>query len=762
MYNNNSIYKNLIRIFIVLINFKIIYSIEFKGEKGDIALLDNEYRNREPIKLEDILFGKTIENGLVKELNVGNEKCQKVDLDVVWETVLASTIPNTPLITDQLSVSDNGQLTGDKYIVVANSHTYIDVINGRDGDRLIGWPFIIPDSSFASSPLLYDIDGDQSLDIMVTTTDAEMVFISSNGMAIREKSLKVPPLKIKKLWHEGIGGNHVDAAFSLYNKDNKKFAIQKQIELQRQNEEANKKEDQQQQQQQKLTVLEQGKDDEYDPLYSLAYDKWLNQNKWFSRKDDSYTWVDSHVLATPVIADIDDDGIKELIVSVSYYYDQEKYANPIYRSKLESDILIENYIAGGITVFDLSTGDIKWQTHLDLTTDKTAFKGSIYGSPTVVDLDGDGKLEIIIGTALGFVYVLNHLGNPWEGNYPLVLDSVFTQIVTEDLNADGKLELIVFDNNGNIVCFSYNGDQIWDNKVSSGKSEFPASIGDIDGDGILDVVLSTFNAGIFAWNGMTGKSLEGFPIKFESSIISPLLLLDTDNSNGGMTIFVHADDGMVYSINGKDRCVNRIDIGDFSITKILSSDLTGDGNLNLLLSTYDHKMYCLNVNGVPYSSRKSVEAYNPNGNSFTSYSREAPTGVMILPSYRNLRDITGSELNLEFLIMDQKGLVVNNAKNIKYTVSIYFGQIRLFRDVYFTTGIKQVSITIPSALSRTDPNSLRVEMVNSNGQSYHDSIIISFNHYFYRLLKFIIILPIIISTTLILIHQNSSNKSILS
>ena len=51
-------------------------------------------------------------------------------------------------------------------------------------------------------------------------------------------------------------------------------------------------------------------------------------------------------------------------------------------------------------VFNLQTRSIKWQLHLDLSTDTTAFRAHIYPSPTLADLNGDGKLEIIIGTSM--------------------------------------------------------------------------------------------------------------------------------------------------------------------------------------------------------------------------------------------------------------------------------------------------------------------------------------------------------------------------
>ena len=50
---------------------------------------------------------------------------------------------------------------------------------------------------------------------------------------------------------------------------------------------------------------------------------------------------------------------------------------------------------------------MKWMQHLDLTTDGTQFRAYIYASPTLIDIDGDGRLEILVGTSVGFIYCLN-------------------------------------------------------------------------------------------------------------------------------------------------------------------------------------------------------------------------------------------------------------------------------------------------------------------------------------------------------------------
>lgn len=59
-------------------------------------------------------------------------------------------------------------------------------------------------------------------------------------------------------------------------------------------------------------------------------------------------------------------------------------------------------------MYDLRTKLFKWQQHLDLTTTTTKFTAHMFSSPTLVDLDVDGKMEIIVGTSVGFVYVLDH------------------------------------------------------------------------------------------------------------------------------------------------------------------------------------------------------------------------------------------------------------------------------------------------------------------------------------------------------------------
>jgi len=67
--------------------------------------------------------------------------------------------------------------------------------------------------------------------------------------------------------------------------------------------------------------------------------------------------------------------------------------------ELEPGVDMSKYVAGAIVVFNMQTRAVKWRQHLDLTSDSTAYRAYIYSSPVLVDLDRDGKLEIIAGTS---------------------------------------------------------------------------------------------------------------------------------------------------------------------------------------------------------------------------------------------------------------------------------------------------------------------------------------------------------------------------
>lgn len=61
----------------------------------------------------------------------------------------------------------------------------------------------------------------------------------------------------------------------------------------------------------------------------------------------------------------------------------------------------------------------------------------------LADLEADGQTEIVVATALGFVYVLDAATGATRRGFPASLGTVIQgQVIAADLTGDGHLELV--------------------------------------------------------------------------------------------------------------------------------------------------------------------------------------------------------------------------------------------------------------------------------------------------------------------------------
>ena len=160
----------------------------------------------------------------------------------------------------------------------------------------------------------------------------------------------------------------------------------------------------------------------------------------------------------------------------------------------------------------------------------------IWSTPALVDLQGNGFLDVVVGTG---VYV--HNGNLLTGNEVYAVDPngnllpgwpfitgangstvgnapVQTSPVAADLLGNGQLDVVFADFDGNLYAVAPNGQQIWKTEAFPGQGLYGSPIvgPDLTGDGHPDVFLGSPSGGsngdvLQAFDGASGNSIFAFP-----------------------------------------------------------------------------------------------------------------------------------------------------------------------------------------------------------------------------------------------------------
>jgi hypothetical protein len=216
------------------------------------------------------------------------------------------------------------------------------------------------------------------------------------------------------------------------------------------------------------------------------------------------TTVRADVNSTPAVADLNGDGVKDVVVGMGGW---------IVDGATKDDLQYD--CDGGLIALNGQNGNPLWTFDTD---DHGEWDGAngrldgVYSSPAIADIDGNGVLDIVFGAWDQCIYRLDEDGNPLWNSLPDTeghcrddsgfwnRDTVWGSPALADLTGDGKLEIVIGSDitiggpEGYLNVLDYNGSVLARRQFPQVFFSSPA-IADLDDDGVLNIVIGSGGIG---------------------------------------------------------------------------------------------------------------------------------------------------------------------------------------------------------------------------------------------------------------------------
>jgi len=182
-----------------------------------------------------------------------------------------------------------------------------------------------------------------------------------------------------------------------------------------------------------------------------------------------------------------------------------------------------------LIAIDYTTGELNWTFAIN------GWVSAIFS----YDIDGDGEVEILVGSSDQNLYVLNHKGHcVAKCDMPSQIQTIFVT----DLDHDGEVEILLGMQNKELVVFSPRLECKW---RQSFKSRFLSiHVSDIDSDGINEILVGSEDKHLYILD-IQGREIWRHYLAYR---ITCMYAMDVDR-DGQVEVIIGLEDGKLHTLH---------------------------------------------------------------------------------------------------------------------------------------------------------------------------------------------------------------------
>ena len=309
----------------------------------------------------------------------------------------------------------------------------------------------------------------------------------------------------------------------------------------------------------------------------------------------------SFLESSPMVADINNDGRDEVLVAgQEEMIALDKNGDIIWRWKTrrrfmtcptvlkrekETALIFAADNSGQMTCLD-GNGKVVWQVDL--------IAGAEGSASVVADIDNNGTYEVVQTDMSGTIWVFDAL-NGKVINQAKLDQGLPVSPAVGDLDGDGNLEIVISTNDGSINVFSNNLVKLWSYKIGGFSETWSTSAPVIfsASDEEVYIIAASSIGDVYCINHL-GKPVWKYPTKVP--IASTISVGDFDQ-NGVADIFLITQAGVIYRFDENGSKLWNIEMQGRSLAPGAILDINNDKKLEYIFSTQRGNMFVLDNDG---------------------------------------------------------------------------------------------------------------------------------------------------------------------